>query len=79
VIYFHRNLRFLIKASGKWAHDVAWELKIPRSTMYNYTLDHGKYASFENIKLIADYFRISADQLLYQNLESIQASESCGQ
>ena len=68
------NLKFLRKRRKKTQDDVAFALQIKRSTLNGYENEIGE-PKLERLIILADYFRISIDDLVRTELSKLPESK----
>ena len=73
-MYFNNNIKFLRKRKGRTQDDVAFSLKLKRSTLSGYENAVAK-PSVEVLLAFSDYFKISVDTLIRVDLASLPESQ----
>lgn len=69
-IFLATNLQHLIKSNTIIANDLAFKTQIPRTTLHQWTKKAGSPKDIRKLKLIAEYFNISIDVLLFADLRN---------
>ncbi|MES2701756.1 MAG: LexA family transcriptional regulator [Bacteroidota bacterium] len=72
-MYLAANLKFLRKRSGKTQDGLSSELNIGRTTIANYEAGVSE-PNVENLRIFANYFGVSLDDMLSKNMEDVVKS-----
>jgi transcriptional regulator with XRE-family HTH domain len=73
-MYFSSNIKFLRKRRSRTQDDVAFALKIKRSTLSGYE-NEVAYPNLSVLSIFSDYFNISIDTLIKVNLKELSESQ----
>ena len=73
-IQIHKVLPELLKKKNVSIREVSRKTSVPQATLNSWTKDGSKPSDVNSLKLVASYFQISMDYLLYA--ESVQDFEN---